>query len=148
MSQGLRHLPLLPRVQPSEGCIGCCSSQTLPAFHCSRAAWCLLKILSISGCRGATGAPNMPASEHWGELEHPAQCFGALVTRLVGCWRGCVESLRMVCAISESSISARCCTIPVFLSGPSSTRWGWEWEGVLCVTGKVLSQSAVVSLYL
>lgn len=109
VSQGLGHLPLLPRVQPSEGCIGPflsslsvgqVAAQTLPAFHCSRAAWCLLKILSISGCRGASGAPNIPASEHWGELEHPAQCFRALVTRLVGCWRGCVESLRMAHAIS------------------------------------------------
>lgn len=68
---------------------GCCSSQSLPAFHCGRAARCLLKFLSISGCRGATGTLNIPASEHWAELEHLAQCFGTLVTRLVGWERVC-----------------------------------------------------------
>lgn len=46
---------------------------------------------------------------------------------------------------AESSISACSCTIPVFHLGPSSTRWGWQ--GVFCVTGKALSQSAVVLLY-
>lgn len=114
---------------------GYCSSQTLPAFTVAEQLGAFSKFFPFLDTEVLLVLLTCLQSEQWGELEHLAQCFRALVTG----WSGAGE----VCGVPEDGSCHQLkavsvpgvVTIHVFHLGPSSTRW--RWQGCSVLLGKL-----------